>query len=149
MLATGMGVGFSPFAPGTIGALWGVLIVRTCYPHLSWKGQILFSVLAILLAVPVCDVGEKALGVKDPRPVVADEYLTFPLCMIGLPANEWWMLGVAFVTHRAMDILKPPPARRLQALQRGVGIVIDDAISSLYSLAVNWLVFYLIARWKG
>jgi phosphatidylglycerophosphatase A len=36
-----------------------------------------------------------------------------------------------------MDIIKPPPARQLQALRGGWGIVADDVMSSLYALAVN------------
>jgi phosphatidylglycerophosphatase A len=148
-VATGFGVGYSPIAPGTVGALWGVLIVRGLYPHMAVRWQIFLAAALVLLAIPVCDRGEKEIGIKDPHPVVADEYLTFPLCMIGLPAQQIWMLGAAFVTHRAMDIIKPWPARGLQALPGGLGIVVDDAVSSLYSLACNWLIFWMAQRFLG
>lgn len=148
-VATGFGIGYSPIAPGTLGALWGVVLVRGLYPHMSLRGQLVLAVVLVLLAIPVCDRGEKEIGGKDPHPVVADEYLTFPLCMIGLPAEQVWMLGTAFITHRVMDIIKPWPARGLQALPGGLGIVIDDAISSLYSLACNWLIFWLVQKFVG
>ena len=148
-VATGFGLGYSPVAPGTVGTIWGVVLVRGLFPRLAWPMQIGLAVTLVLLAIPVCDRGEKQIGVKDPHPVVADEYLTFPLCMIGLPAQVGWVLGMAFVTHRAMDIVKPWPARQLQVLPGGLGIVIDDAISSLYSLACNWLIFWLVRKYVG
>jgi len=102
------------------------------------------AVLA-LAAIPICSAGEKHFGTKDPHPVVADEYLTFPLCVIGLPP-EPWIFAVAFVTNRIMDILKPFPARQLQRLPGGLGITIDDVFSSLYSLAVNWAIYWVVMR---
>ncbi len=148
-LATGMGFGYSPVAPGTVGTLWGVLIVRLLFPGMDVRWQILVSLVLVAVAIPICDHGEKAIGVKDPHAVVADEYLTFPLCMIGLPAQHVWMLGAAFVTHRVMDIIKPWPARQLQVLRGGWGIVVDDAVSSLYSLACNWVIFLLVRKYAG
>ncbi len=146
-LATGFGLGLSPVAPGTVGTIPGVLIacvINHTLPQ-GWHQAAIATVLAIL-SIPICDAGEKHFGTKDPHSVVADEYLTFPLCMIGLPI-EPWMLAVAFVVNRAMDIAKPFPARRLQRLPGGLGIAIDDVFSSLYSLAVNWGVYWAVTKY--
>jgi phosphatidylglycerophosphatase A len=99
-----------------------------------------------VVAVPVCGAAEKAFGVKDDRRIVADEYLTFPICTIGLPciSAPWLILPVAFVVNRAMDVLKPFPARQIQAVPGGPGIVLDDVISSLYALAINHAVWWVI-----
>ncbi len=75
--------------------------------------------------------------------MVADEYLTFPICMIGLPFNPWVLL-VAFISCRFFDIVKLPPANQLQRVKGGLGIVIDDVFASLYSLAVNHIVVWCI-----
>ena len=99
-----------------------------------------------LVSIPICDVGEKHFGTKDPHPVVADEYLTFPLCVIGLPPAPW-IFAIAFVTNRVLDIVKPFPARSLQRLPGGVGIVVDDIVSSFYSLAVNWAIYWAVMKW--
>lgn len=45
---------------------------------------------------------------------------------------------------RICDIIKPPPARRLQELHGGLGIVIDDFFASLYALAINWAIWKAI-----
>jgi phosphatidylglycerophosphatase A len=53
---------------------------------------------------------------------------------------------MAFVSSRFFDIVKPPPARALQRLHGGVGIVIDDVLASLYSLAFNQAVYWSVTR---
>lgn len=142
--ATGFGLGLSPFAPGTVGTLPGLPIAwaLSCLP---WPWQIACCAGLALLAVPICDAGEKFAGVKDPHCVVADEYLTFPVTLIGLPFNGP-MIVVAFLTHRIFDILKPFPARGLQSLPGGFGITIDDVVSSLYALALNHALYYLAVQ---
>ncbi|MBU4199884.1 MAG: phosphatidylglycerophosphatase A [Verrucomicrobia bacterium] len=147
LLATGFGLGLCPVASGTAGTLPGVLILLALGS--LWQGPVLWQVVAAvglgLIAIPICAVAERHFGVKDDRRIVADEYLTFPIGMIGLPLVPW-MLAVAFLTNRVFDVLKPPPARQLQALHGGTGIVIDDVISALYSLAVNHVIFRLVGQ---
>ncbi|MDI6775001.1 MAG: phosphatidylglycerophosphatase A [Verrucomicrobiota bacterium] len=147
-LATGFGLGYSPVASGTAGALLGLWIVALLRP-LDWGWQAGAIVALAALAAPICNVAERFFAKKDDGRIVADEYLTFPLCVIGLPWPEHpWLLAVAFVVNRLMDIVKPPPARRLQKLAGGAGIVADDVISCLYALAANHLIWLLISRWE-
>jgi len=148
-LATGLGLGYSPWAPGTVGSAWGVLIVILLYPALPWPRQALLSVGLALVAIPICDTAEKHFGKKDPHCIVADEYLTFPISMIGLPVawSTWWILPIAFISNRFFDIVKLPPANQLQRLRGGWGIVMDDVFAALYSLGFNHAVYQLIRRW--
>jgi phosphatidylglycerophosphatase A len=111
---------------------------------LAW--QIALAVVLALIAVPICGVAEEYSARKDDGRIVADEYLTFPLCVLGLPwPAHPWLLAVAFVTNRLLDIVKPPPARQAQALHGGLGIVLDDTVSSLYALALNHII-WLVAK---
>jgi len=144
LLATGFGLGLSPFASGTVGTVLGVAIA-VAMSGLGQLWQVGLAVALVALAVPVCDAAEAIYGRKDDGRIVADEYLTFPLCVLWLPwVAHPWLLGLAFVTHRVLDIIKPPPARQLQAVKGGVGIVVDDLVSSLYALAVNHAVWWLV-----
>lgn len=146
LFATGFGLGYSPVASGTVGTVLGiplVLALWTC-PHLI--GQVVGAVLLALFSVLVCQAGEDHFKTKDDGRIVADEYLTFPICMLGLPA-EPWVLAMAFLTARFFDIVKPPPAFQLQKLKGGFGITIDDVVASLYSLAVNHLIYWLVVRY--
>jgi phosphatidylglycerophosphatase A len=151
LVATWFGLGYAPVASGTCGAVPGALLAYGAAvaafhsgAGLVWQvaGQALFGVVLSLLAIPVCDAAERLLGKKDDGRIVADETLTFPICTIGLPlVAAPWMLAVAFVVNRACDIVKPPPARRLQEMHGGFGIVADDFVACLYALGINHAIY--------
>jgi phosphatidylglycerophosphatase A len=150
LLATGFGLGLSPVASGTFGALLGVPVTYALFYRIpDWRAQLLIALFLVVLAIPIADRAEKLLGgKKDDGRIVVDEYLTFPLVMIGLPLTPV-MLGIAFLSHRIFDIIKPPPARGLQRLTGGLGITIDDFFSSLYALAVNWALYVYVLKPRG
>ncbi len=147
VIASGFGLGCFPVASGTAGTIPGVLLVIVASP-LSLVARIVIAVLLVPLAIYLCDLAEKHFGVKDDHRIVADEFLTFPICMLGLPLTPW-VLCMAFVTNRIMDIIKPPPARGLQSLPGGWGIAIDDTISSFYSLLLNHALYALVIFWMA
>ena len=140
-LATGFGLGLAPIASGTFGSLPGVLIAAAMsglHPAL----QACAAAVLAAAAVPVCGAAEKVFGKKDDGRIVADEYLTFSICLIGIPWTVApWFLAPAFVVCRIMDIVKIPPARQSQRIPGGLGIVLDDVLSSLYALAINHLLW--------
>lgn len=150
IVAMGFGLGLSPVASGTVGSLLGVVIaLGLALAPLTWPVQAILVAGMILLAIPVCHVAEAEFGKKDDGRIVADEYVTFPLCLIGLPFTQhqqWWLLGVAFLVHRALDIWKPPPARQMQNISGGVGIVLDDVVSSLYGWGVMHAIWWSAQR---
>jgi len=147
--ATGFGLGLSSVASGTTGALLGIALAAALC-GLSWPLQAAGAALLAAAAVPVCDRAERLLGVKDDRRIVADEYLTFPICTIGLPwpGRPGWLL-VAFVVSRVLDVIKPPPAWQAQRLRGGLGVVADDVLSSLYALALNHALYWAFEHFRG
>jgi len=148
VIATGFGLGYAPVASGTFGTLLGCLIVWGLSGIPLWQ-QIVACICMALACIPICTYAEKALGgEKDNGKIVADEYLTFPICMLGmyhLWKEIWWLMPMCFVVNRFMDIIKPFPAYRLQSLPSGLGITIDDVIASLYALAINWVLYLYVA----
>lgn len=150
LLATGFGLGLSPLASGTAGALLGLPLMLLLKPFWSAYGcshlpaQISVALGLMLLAIPVCAVAEKHFGRKDDVRVVADEFLTFPIGLLALPL-EPGVLALAFFTNRCFDVLKPFPAYRLQRLPGGWGIVLDDVVAASYSLLVNHAVYWLLS----
>lgn len=145
-LATGFGLGNSPVASGTVGALLGLPLVYLAAQCPSVVGQTVFALLLTAAAVPVCDVAEKTFQKKDDGRIVADEYFLLPLVFIGIPLSPL-MLAVGFVVSRGFDILKPWPARGLQRLTGGIGIVIDDFLASIYALAANHVAYHVMKHW--
>ena len=148
-IANGFGLGRSPFAPGTVGCLLGLPIVWFINTRWGVPGQVVAAAVQILIAIPICQAAENEFKSKDPKGCVADEYLTFSLCMIGLPVTGVegvLMMAFSFCTCRFFDIAKFWPADGLQRLKGGLGIVIDDVFAMLYALAANHLAWFLLRR---
>ena len=145
-IASGLGLGLVvPFAPGTFGSLPGVALAYATTLLPLWA-QIAVCTALVLLAIPVCGAAEKTLGIKDDGRIAADEWMLFPVAVIGIPlaSMPWWSIAVFFCVTRAIDILKPWPCRAIQALPGGRGIVADDLVANIYALAVNLAVAALI-----
>jgi phosphatidylglycerophosphatase A len=143
-LATGAGFGYSPVASGTVGTLWGLPLVWLMQGFPVW-GQTVYALALTLLAIPICHAAEAVFQRKDDGRIVADEYMTFPVGLLGLPLHPA-MLVFAFVTNRFFDILKPPPAAQFQRLKGGLGIVVDDLVAALYSLILNHVFYHLVLK---
>lgn len=147
-MATGFGFGFSPFAPGTMGALWGVPIAwalgQIQTPSLGVAGPALIQIAVIVvlgaIGVPLCTEAAKRLGdKKDPGAVVWDEIASMPITFFLVPLYAWSgpsmvaVIAVGFVLNRIFDIIKPPPCPRLEKLDGGLGIMADDWAAGIYS----------------
>ena len=143
-VATGFSIGIvSPFASGTFGSAPGVALALWMSAALGGEvaAQIAIALALAAAAVPVCGIAERVFKVKDDGRIVADEWMLYPIAVLGLPLwDKPWLAVAAFAVTRAFDIAKLPPANRLQAVPGGLGIVIDDFIANLYSLAANWLI---------
>lgn len=143
-VAVGFGTGWSPIMPGTVGTLvglplaWGIMLLDES----GWVLQSVLCLVMTLIAIPICGVAEKMIGGKDPGCIVADEYLTLPITVIGLTSP--WALLSGFVLHRIFDITKPPPIKQIQHIHGGFGIVVDDFLAALIALGLNHLLFHYI-----
>ncbi len=152
LISSGFGLGYSPFASGTCGAILGIplgLALTLLDGHLA--AQLAIAAALVLISIPICDAAEKIYGVKDDGRIVADEYMLLPICFIGRgPLWHYLMAGgelawrtvalvaVIFLISRITDILKPSPARQLQAVRGGLGIVLDDLVADIYAWILIW-----------
>jgi len=137
-LATGGYLGYSPVAPGTAGSLGCAVLVWLFVPEVThWSsplaiGLAVLSTLAfIALAMWAADHAERQLG-HDASLIVIDEYAGYVVSILLLP-KSLFVLGAAFLLFRVLDIFKPFPARRTEALPGGVGIVMDDVVAGIYT----------------
>ena len=142
-IATVGGVGYSPVAPGTAGSLIAVAILWLV--PFSRLGLIVYFIVVTLIGVWAAHRAEMVLGGKDPGAIVVDEVAGMTLSVLALPLTPA-VLAVAFVFFRVFDVVKPPPARGSQSLTGGVGVMVDDLIAGLYTLAVVGVVRGVL-RW--
>ena len=130
-VATGLGSGYSPFAPGTAGSLVGLFLYWPLQRlPLVWQ----FAALGLVVAGGVLCSSYVVRQVGDPDPgiVVVDEVVGMWVSLLWLPFT-FTTAVTAFLIFRVMDILKPYPARDLESLPGGWGIMADDLMAGLYA----------------
>jgi len=132
LVATGLGTGYSPLVPGTVGSLPGVALA---WAVASFGGQL--ALLAATVAVTLvgfwaAEGGARHFGRSDPRPVVIDEIAGQMVTLLWIPPAAT-SLAAAFLLFRAFDVVKPFPAGRLEALPGGSGIMADDLMAGVYA----------------
>ena len=132
LLATWGGVGFAPFAQGTMGTLAAVPMFFLL-SLLPWWLYILCVLGIGILACWAAGEAERIFGEKDPHRVVIDEAVGFFVTMTALSVT-WLYLLAGFVLFRLFDIIKPPPLRLIERKVRGgYGVVLDDVLAGIYA----------------
>jgi phosphatidylglycerophosphatase A len=152
------GSGMSPAAPGTAGSLATTILLgivlfvleRSHATHLqyAWCAAL---VLGILLFGALCVVlgpwTVQYYGRKDPGSCVLDEAAGICLTALVVPiypqGRGYWTLLAVFASFRLFDIVKLPPARQLERLPYGWGILMDDLAAAIYANVVCQILF----RW--
>jgi phosphatidylglycerophosphatase A len=138
LIATGLGLGLVPIAPGTIGSLAGLPLAWGLHFLPLW-GQVVAAVFCFLIGIPICAAGARLLGTKDPGPVVFDEIAAFSVVFLLVPFSLLTAIP-GFLLFRLFDVWKPWPARRLERLPAGLGIMSDDFAAALYAATGLWLI---------
>lgn len=148
MLATFFGAGLMRPGPGTWGSLAAAAIwyfgLRAA--HLTGGTALAVTLagagLVTLIGIPAATRVERESGRTDPGFVVIDEVAGQWLALAAAPLN--WRYGIAgFVLFRLFDIAKPWPARQLENLPEGTGIMLDDLAAGAYAL----IILLLVQRW--
>ena len=146
--ATCAHVGYVPMAPGTFGSAAGLVLfwaVRS-----TGSSAVEMTAIAAVLAIGVWSgaAAERYFRGVDPGPVVIDEVFGMLVTLAFLPVSVTGAI-VGFFVFRLLDIVKPWPARRLEALHGGFGIMADDGMAAVYAnlimrgliaVAPGWLV---------
>src|SRR5262245_54162812 len=125
-------IGFFPFAPGTVGSAAGlVLFAVTRHSGIPYLDAMLIVGLFIagVVFTPPC---EQDLRCTDPGPIVIDEVMGMLMTLFMIPVG-WVGLLTGFLLFRVLDVAKPFPARRLERMHGGYGVMLDDAMAGIYA----------------
>ncbi len=139
-LATGLGIGLVTPAPGTVGGLWGLPLAWAIMqlPTLGW--QVVATLLVGLVATNICSRAVRMIGGDDPQEIVLDEIAALPIVYLASGLQNWRVLWAGWLLFRLFDITKPPPARNLEKLPGGWGVVADDVAAALYACMALWII---------
>ncbi len=147
VVATAFGSGYSPFAPGTAGSAVGLLLFVPLARR-DWTWQVAASAIVLLVGVAAAGRVAQLVGVEDPGLVVVDEVVGQWITLTALPFTPA-VAACGFVLFRLMDVVKPWPARDLERLHGGWGIMADDVMAGIYAhlvLRVGLLLWPVAAR---
>ncbi len=128
-ISTVFGIGYTVYAPGTMGSLFGLLLYMFI-KDIPVVWYVLFIVVLFIIGVLTSDVMEDVYGIKDPSFVVIDEVVGMLIAMIAVPYSTLTAI-LAFLLFRIVDISKVPPLNWLEKIHGGFGVMIDDAVGGL------------------
>ena len=141
LLVTSGGLGYAPVASGTFGTLGGVvlavLVQMFCPARLLPSAWLLLAALLFFVGVALGPFAIKRFGRKDPKEFVLDEVAGYLVTVgvLALFSSAPQLIGHlwAFFLFRAADVVKPTPARQLERLPAGFGIMADDLMAGAYA----------------
>ena len=139
-IGSGFFTGYFPVASGTVGSIAAIVIYLI--PGFENLFVIIPATLVIIFYGIYIGTKFEAEYGKDPAQCTIDEVAGTWISLIALP-KTFGIIIAAFFLWRILDIIKPPPARNLERLKGGLGIMIDDVISGIYTLIIMHLVVYL------
>ncbi len=132
-------LGYIPLAPGTWGsaaAVGFVAFLKFRAPHLLESSMFLyhwvFLALATMLIILIATRAQQAMGPDnpDPGPVVIDEFLGQMITFFMMPITIRTLI-LGFFLFRFYDIIKPYPVHKMEELDEGAGIVMDDVAAGV------------------
>lgn len=138
--------GYFPFAPGTVGSAAGLVV----YLLVWWSGSPIMEAMLILAlfaaGVWAGTTAEQYFGGIDPGPVVLDEVVGMLITLAFIPVG-WSGALAGFVLFRVFDVMKPFPARSLERLHGGFGVMADDAMAAIYANLSLRAVMWMFPAW--
>jgi len=138
-LATGFFVGYSPFAPGSMGTLLALMLYAILPTTVTFYWMlILFLIIGGTL---ISNLAENILGETDSPKIVIDEICGYFITMAFLPKTVSLMI-IGFVIYRLLDIVKIYPTRKLEMLPGGIGVMLDD----IYAGVITNLILHIVHR---
>jgi phosphatidylglycerophosphatase A len=141
-IATALGAGYSPIAPGTCGTVVAVPIAYLTANLPLWQYAIMVTAITAV-AIWAADRADRAWGTHDSQRIVIDEVAGYLVTMFPVDRHGWIPLLAGFIAFRFFDIVKPPPVRWLdENLPGGAGVVLDDVGAGIQGAIVMWALDY-------
>jgi phosphatidylglycerophosphatase A len=149
-IATFFGAGLLKPGPGSWGSAAAALLWLAGGWYLPLNAQqfawltLAAALFALVIGIPAATVVERESGREDPGHVVVDEVAGQWIALIHSQVNLSHLVA-GFLLFRIFDIVKPWPARQLESLPAGWGIMLDDVAAGVYAL----LVMQALRHWFG
>ena len=135
LVASGFGIGYVPFAPGTVASVAALAIGAT----MLLVSPILLGIAGLVASIGGVWVVRQARVDGDPGWVVIDEFAGQWIALLGIGRVAPMELLAAFLLFRALDIWKPGLVGWADRRHGAIGLMADDIIAGLIAAAVLFL----------
>jgi Phosphatidylglycerophosphatase A and related proteins len=137
-IATALGAGYVPRAPGTCGTVVGLLLFWGLSDLPIWLYIVIVS-LVVAIGTWAASITGKIYGEVDNQRIVIDEVAGYLITMIAARPTLVVML-MGFVLFRFFDIVKPFPVDWAdKKVNNAFGVMLDDILAGIYAWGVLWL----------
>lgn len=140
MLATLFGVGFTPLCPGTASCVVAVLIFLLIPNPVYF---LILTIFSVIISFPASARAEKIFKIKDCKKIVIDDFSGMLITLTFIPKRIEFIVS-AFFLFRMLDMLKIPPADKIERIHGARGIVGDDLVAGIYSNLILQVVRLLL-----
>lgn len=152
ILASLFFIGYFPWASGTIGSaiatfsLWFFLSRNNIQPAaIQWW---LLAIFFVSFSVIVSSRPKEVFKNHDPKPVIIDEVTGQIISFLFIPLSIKTLI-LGFFLFRLFDIVKPYPVYKMEYLEGGLGITMDDVMAGILTnvslLAILWFYHFIKA----
>ncbi len=149
IIATGLGTGYVPIAPGTAGSILGIILLFGFNKWLEYSGYTLdkIALINLVVFVLVLIIGVHAIKnihkiwQHDASEIVIDEILGVWIAALFIPI-KWQYYLYALLLFRFFDIVKPFFIRKLDDKSSDWSVMLDDVLAGIYSLVVIQVLYH-------
>lgn len=150
LIASGLGTGYAPVAPGTVGSILGILLfygINLVLSYLGVRGMgvvvlDLFAIVLFMLSGVWAISKVHQTWQHDAPEIVIDEIVGVGIAAIAIPL-QWQYYLYALVLFRVFDIVKPFYIRKLDNLENNWSVMLDDVLAGVYTAVVLQIIIYI------
>ncbi len=132
-IATCFKVGYLPFAPGTWGSVFAILLWWVLLKDLNTYIFGAIIIIFLLIGIVVSNIIIDQSGDHDPSHIIIDELVGQWLALFLIP-DGFFNIAISFILFRFFDIIKPWPIRLIEKFPKGLGVMSDDLTAGLITL---------------
>jgi len=150
LISTGLGTGYAPIAPGTVGSIFGLLILFAINSVLVYNDMNPYAILVLNLVLIIIITFMGVYSIRkvhqiwehDAGKIVIDEVVGVWIAALFIPVR-WEYYLLALVLFRFFDIVKPLGIKNLDEKMTDWGVMLDDVLAGAYSFIVMQFIIYL------
>ena len=158
LISFGFGTGLSPYAPGTMGTLVGILsfLGLIYFPIQSPISYFLFCAFFFVVGVYLSERTSDYLESHDHGSIVVDEIVGYLIAASWIPllalfrplANaeiNFIFVPLTFILFRFFDIAKPWPIGWVdRKCNGGLGIMLDDVLAGILTSVLSPIILCMV-----